>query len=150
MGAGDFPAGMGPAGFDPVVAPPPPRDAKLPSAIWFDGATRTFLFDAQGRLVPIHPVDQSVALSILVELGKLSSAPTVGSSARRATGTTEAARLADVETRMRAAVKRRVDAGDIQIVAIVVTSPVPGRTVARFRYLNLRIPGSQVRTVGSP
>lgn len=82
-GAGGFPAGFGPAGVDPLPPPTPPRRVVPPPALWFDGATKDFLLDTStGLYVPLHPVDQEVALALLINLGSISSATSVGASFR--------------------------------------------------------------------
>lgn len=78
MGAGDYPAGDSPAGFDPVESSPARGLDRAPAAVEFDGATRDFVLKADGNFAALHPVDQGVALAILVQKGSIKSAPAIG------------------------------------------------------------------------
>ena len=81
MGAGDYDAGdTDIAGEDPIAALSAARGLIPPAALVFDGATRTFLSDDDGRLKSVHPVDQKVALAVLIQQKKLSSTPDTGST----------------------------------------------------------------------
>lgn len=138
MGAGNFPAGAGPAGLDPLPPPSPPRDVSPPAALYFDGRTQGFPLDAQGRYVGIHPVDQAVALALIVRLGTLGAVPEQGAAFRDirkitpSTGTqaTDMARIA-----LAAIVQR----GDITILDIQVeTRRTMGAVLIAVSYKNLR------------
>src|SRR5258706_11011806 len=80
MGAGDSPAGVGPAGFDPPLPLPPPTAFSPPQAALFDLATRMFplMTDGSGRLREVHPIDQAVALGLGLVQGTIGSAPEIG------------------------------------------------------------------------
>lgn len=137
MGAGSRRAGFGPSGVDPLPPPVPPRNVTPPAALWFDGATQDFLLDpVTGLYVPLNPVDQKVALALLVNLGSISSAPAVGASFRQIrritySTKTEATRAAND------ALVSLVTAGQIQIVGIVVDLYTFGGFAVAVTYTNL-------------
>jgi len=139
MGAGDFPAGVGPAGFDPVADPSAPG-SRQPAAILFDLATKRYLFNPDGTAQEIHPVDQAVAFAFGFEQGSCPSTPNVGNRIRaeiRRLLPSSANKAIDLA---KLALKRLTDAGDIQIVAIEPSSPVRGRFIVHVDYVNLRLP----------
>lgn len=138
MGAGNFPAGMGPQGLDPLPPPSPPRDVTIPAALYFDGRTQGFPLDAAGHYVGIHPVDQATALALIVRLGTLASAPTTGAGFRNIHKITKAA--ANTATSMaHAALASLVQAQDIQILSIQVeTKRTQGAILIAVSYRNLR------------
>ena len=80
MPAGDYPAGAGPAGFDPVSDPLARRVFRGPAAMAYDGASRDWPLTPQNNYRSVHPVDQMMALSVLVRKGSIASAPIVGST----------------------------------------------------------------------
>ena len=69
-GAGSSPAGAEPCGEYVLPAPVAARDVTAPASLYFDGATKTFPLDANGRYRSLHPVDQAVALALLEQLGE--------------------------------------------------------------------------------
>lgn len=150
MGAGDHPAGEGPAGFDPPAEPAPLRRAEPPRALLFDGATRDFPRDADGRYRDIHPVDQEVALALLVELGAVGPAPATGSTLRAIPHAGGPTLKADVRNRIHLALARPLAAKDIEEIAITVTTPRPGAIRVIYDYLNLRAPGVPARGAPDP
>lgn len=93
MGAGTSPAGMGPAGFEPVVVPadtPPSgltpvqfyaqaRGVKTPLVLLYDPSVQGFVQNTDGTFQGVHPIDQELALAVFIPYGSIPSAPTVGS-----------------------------------------------------------------------
>jgi hypothetical protein len=137
MPAGTFPAGIGPCGLDPLPDPLPARDVSPPVALRFDGATQDFPLDANGRYLSIHPVDQQVALALLIGLGTLPSVPTVGAAFRQITRITNATET-QAANMARAALAKLVAAKEVQIVTIDVEVRLPqGSTSIAVTYLNL-------------
>jgi len=140
MGAGAFPAGVGPAGADPLPVPfgaTPPRNRTPPAALLFDGASQDFLLDpATGLYREINPVDQQVALALLVNLGSITSAPEVGAPFRsilRITPSTktEATRMAQD------ALADLVQQQLIQVVTVEVDVYFEGGFAVAVQYRNL-------------
>ncbi len=82
MAFGDYAFGQGFYGEDPLGSPPPPRAVEPPAAILFDGVGAKNILLDDGLYKEIHPVDQQVALSLLVTLGTLSSVPELGAAIR--------------------------------------------------------------------
>ena len=151
MGAGSASAGATPAGIDPVAAPPPARDVKPPTALYYDGATRSFPLDADGHYQGIHPVDQAVALALILSLGTITSAPGAGAGFRQVKRITSATKK-QVEDMARAALRPRVVAQDIKVLSILVETkgrPTGGFAVA-VNYVNLRTRPPKPSTVKLP
>ncbi len=137
MGAGMFPAGSGPSGLDPLAPPSPPRSVTPPAALYFDGQTQGFPLDAQGHYVGIHPVDQAVALALIVRLGTLGSVPGLGAGFRniRKITTSTGTQATDMA---RIALASIVQAGDIMILDIQVETRRTGAVLIAVSYKNLR------------
>jgi len=118
-GAGSFPAGMGPAGADPVQSSPPRAPINL-GAMRYEGSTRGWVQDSTGQYVKLHPVEQAVALSMCTRKGSLKSNPRVGNTLFEIEylGGDDLAK--DVEDRVRNAypLSVLVAAGDVEIVRI--------------------------------
>lgn len=148
MGAGDFDAGLGLAGEDPLPALTPPRNVQPPVALWFDGASADFLLDTgTGLYVPLHPVDQAVALALCIREGTLGSAPEVGNQLRtiRKLGPTTAA---TADTMVRNALSNLVQNKDIDLRKVEVQTRTPqGALLVAVTYHNLRRDAQQPRTV---
>lgn len=80
MTAGLFPAGIEPAGADPLtvnVNAPRPRQ---PKAIRYEGATASFPLDDLGNYQAVTPVEQAMVLSFCVRRGSLKSSPATGNT----------------------------------------------------------------------
>ena len=135
-GAGGSPAGLSPAGVDPLPPPVPPRFVVPPAALWFDGATKDFLLDpSTGLYVPLNPVDQQVALALLVNLGSISSATNVGAAFRsivRITPSTKTEAVAFANNALVALVSR----GFITISDIAVDVYALGGFAVAVSYVN--------------
>lgn len=145
MGAGQFPAGIGPAGFDPVADPSPPRTTPELSALKFDGASRDWVMLADGRYEAAHPVDQKVALSLLVELGTIASATNIGSKLKkiRPGGASMRAQVTDaINTSF--PLSALLANGDVETDAIEIELTTSGYNVAYY-YFNLRIDSERTR-----
>lgn len=139
MGAGQFPAGFGPSGADPVVEPTAARAVTLPAALLLEGRTLDYTLDAAGLYTGLHPVDAWVANQLLIRRGTLASAPTAGQGLRevRRLGTPRAA--AQARDLIQQALKERVDSGDITIVKIDIETSGLGRLLAAVSYVNNRL-----------
>lgn len=82
MGAGNFPAGVGPAGLDPVYVATPTTPGTFPTALAFDPGLRGYVQNADGTMKSIDPVDAEVALLLGIEQGSIPSAATLGQKLR--------------------------------------------------------------------
>lgn len=56
------------------------RPFRGPAAMMYDGASKDWLINADGRYKSVHPVDQGVVLSVLSRQGSIKSSPTTGST----------------------------------------------------------------------
>lgn len=121
--------------------PPPPPPAQQPAALLFDGLD--FPLDEGGQYKSAHPVDQEVALALMVGLQKLAAVPTVGSTLRDIQYAGGRTLVSDVTNRVRIALRRLYDRGDIEDISLDVQTPVPGRIAIKYVYRNLRAPASK-------
>ncbi|MEJ7728224.1 MAG: hypothetical protein WKG00_03330 [Polyangiaceae bacterium] len=142
-GFGDSPFGVAPFGGELPPAPGEPLPP-MPRAARFDGLTRSFDPDTD-----THPVTQEVALAFFVEAGKLQSAPDVGNTVRRMTHIEADKLQVEVDRRIRAAMKRPLDAGAIRILELTAVTLVTGRISIRFRFQNLLDPESGDHTLST-
>jgi hypothetical protein len=86
MGAGNFPAGTGFAGLDPVAPySPSPQAGSPPEAMVFDLTTRQWVINDDGTMASQHPVDQEVQLALGIEFGKIPCVPADGNTLRQIT-----------------------------------------------------------------
>lgn len=147
MGAGDYGAGLGGAGFDPVLpASSPITDAAPPLAVYFDLATKTYLSNADGTLKGMHPVDQRVVLALGIEAGSLTGVPSQGHRFRSRLSRVPPAtipRIALDETRL--ALKNLLLAKDILLLAVETDTTVRGRVLIAVTYVNMRDPATNIR-----
>ena len=89
MGAGDYPAGVGPAGFDPPPTLVMRSADRAPAALRFDGATREYLLKSGSEDVNFeatHPVDAAVVMSIMYARGSYKPDPRIGNELHKVTG----------------------------------------------------------------
>jgi hypothetical protein len=147
MGAGDFPAGVGPAGIDPPAAPTPPRSVVPPHALLFDGATRDVPLDDQGHYEGVHPVDHRVALALFIALGSIPSGPDVGNTLGDVLIQDPDPLQQDVQTRVQAALQDDIDAQNIDLVEVDASAGPRWRLSVRVVYRNLRLPDTPLRTL---
>jgi hypothetical protein len=146
--AGDYSAGdLDLAGEDPVASPSAPRNVTPPQALLFDGATRTFLFDDNGLLRSVHPVDQKVELGLLLELGKIAPVPTIGTAFRSIKYIDPQKIDNQVRDAIRLAIGSLKTNGDIEEINVTVLRPNRNAFSVQFTYRNLRLPNDQRRTL---
>lgn len=137
-GAGGCPAGSEPCSEYILPAYDPARIVSPPSALLFDGATADNPLLTSGQYASIHPVDQAVALALLVRSGTLASAPNVGARFReiRKIIATTPAQATDFA---RQALATLVAAKSIAVLSIVVeANQSSGSFVIVVNYRNLR------------
>lgn len=140
MSAGDELAGDGFAGEPGVpVLPSVPR--ARPAAIHFDGTSRDFTRDSDGRYTAIHPVDSRVEMALMVEFGRFGSSASTGHSLRDIRYLDPTRLGAEVRDRVRRALKRLTDAGDITIENIEHDArAASGALLVGVDYFNERLP----------
>lgn len=142
MGAGDFPAGAGIAGFDPVYLPVPAAAIVPPRAVKYDPSVKQFLLtDSNGNPTDVHPVDQIVALRLTSEQGQSKSVPGLGTRIRvrfQASPPSKRQQIAfdEVSTQLDDLIK----AGDVLLVSVSVATNLNATSVVVASYVNLKSP----------
>jgi hypothetical protein len=141
LGIGWYPAGLGPAGYDPVIPPDAPRGVHPPAALMFDGQTRDFPLDENGFYREVHPVDQKVELALSVSRGAIASVPGIGNKLR----TIQRVRKEVAETLARSYIREALadllasKAIQINNIDIDIDTSVAGRLLFAVTYLNLEL-----------
>lgn len=146
LGLGWFPAGIGPAGYDPVIPPDAPRRVRPPAALRYDGATRDFLLDANGFYEEIHPVDQKVALALCISRGAVAAVPELGNQLRTIRRTSRAVAETIAKQFVREALADLTRGKSITIEDITVQTDVPGRLLVFVLYRNIELDATMVNT----
>lgn len=139
LGIGWFAAGYGPAGYDPVIPPGAPRNVRPPDALKLDGPTKDFLLDENGFYQNIHPVDQQVALAMLVSRGAIAAVPELGNQLRTVRRVSQTVAETLARNFVREALADLVSASSISIEEIRIDVSVPGRLFVEVFYLNLEL-----------
>jgi hypothetical protein len=147
-GAGQYPAGAGPAGGAPItpgslIAPKAP-----PAAIYLDAASKDAIVDGDGFWAEMDPIDQQVVTSFTTAKGALKHAREIGHEFRdlpRKTG-----RALDNELRARAARARPfadlVAKNLVSLEAVYISRQKTGESNIVIQYRNLRKDPLRVRT----
>lgn len=143
-GAGTSPAGIGPAGADPVGDYSSTAIVDLSGGgvlvSRFDLSTHSIPVDpVTGLIKRVHWVDQAVALALGVTNGKLTSQPSLGNRLRLVQRNNRIRLQAEVNDAVRVALTALIDRGDIVVTDIQISIPVPSQTIVAVFYLNLRL-----------
>lgn len=140
MGFGSSPLGVALFGADVLPsAGSAPRSHVPPRALRLDGSTRDYALDTTtGLYIDGDPIDQRVALALLVVRGSIVSAVNVGSTLRsiRNLGTPDTARL--VEDAVRRALADLTLAGDVVVTSVVQESTRAGQLRVAVSYTKPR------------
>lgn len=148
MGAGQFGAGQGGAGMDPVYVAISPSPVLPPRAVKYDPSIKQYvLTDSNGNKIDVHPIDQIVATRLTVEQGSSASSPTLGQRIRKLWNRSQPDRYQQIAlsecTRVLADL---INAGDVKLLSVAVTlDPVNGARVVIPTYVNLRSPATNPR-----
>lgn len=149
MGFGSSPLGLALFGADLVPSPGgAPRPRTAPRALELDGATRDYALDVStGLYVDGDPIDQRVALALLVAQGAIASSLATGSTLRsiRNLGTPDTGRL--VDDAVRRALADLVTAGDVLITAIEQESTRSGQLRVAVSYRKPRREQTRTATI---
>jgi len=148
MGAGQFGAGFGSAGVDPVYVPVSPSVVVPPRAVKYDPSVKGFLLtDASGNAIDIHPVDQMVAVRWTWEQGVSASSPSVGQKIRARMAQVGPSKwLAIAVDEFNQAVADLVAAGDVKVLGVTqAVNPSNNSIVFIPSYVNLRDPKTDPR-----
>lgn len=137
MPTGTFPAGLGPAGADPVqTGVTLPR--RLPQAMRFEGETRDWSLASDGAYQAVTPVEQGFVLALCVRQGDIKSSPDTGNTLHEIVYLGDPDLDSDIRDRIRNAnpIKRFVDDGQAEIVKIE-TQETPNGLRARVFFRDL-------------
>jgi hypothetical protein len=145
LGLGWFPAGIGPAGYDPVVPADAPRNVRPPAALRLDGATRDYVLGEDGFYEESHPVDQKVALAILVSRGAIAAVPDLGNRLRTIRRVSRTVAETLVRQHIREALAELIRGKSIEIESIVIDTAVAGRLLFSIAYRNLDLDRDSLR-----
>lgn len=147
MGAGDFSAGVGMAGLDPVFSTKR-KTRRLDVATFFDLSVRDAVLLEDGRITAAHPVDQQVQMSFAIERGTLRSAPEIGHTLRQLRrGNRQQvtqdfiARVLDAQPYAQLILEQK-----IEHLGVELTVPASGAVFGFIKYRNLRRSPSDVTT----
>ena len=148
MGFGSSPLGLALFGADLVPsAGGAPRQRTAPRALRLDGATRDYALDVStGLYVDGDPIDQRVALALLVAKGAIASSTGVGSTLRsiRNLGVPETQIL--VEDAVRRALADLLVAGDVAVEKIEQESSSNGQLRVAVTYRKPRSDDARAST----
>ncbi len=149
MPLGSYPAGIGPAGYDPVVPPYAPRNVRPPVSLRFDGTTRDFPIDAHGFYGEVDPVDQAVALALMINEGVIAAVPDLGNRLRRITRVSPAVAKTTAEDYVRLALSSLIAAKSVSIEKLEVQTR-RGVILVAVTYRNLTLRDGIERTITAP
>jgi hypothetical protein len=141
MGAGQFAAGDGPAGEDPVAAPSAPSANDPPAAAYLDLELRNFKLNADGTFAEMHPVDQAAQWSFAIRRGTHKADRRVGHTLFDGPPLTGVAKQNDLNIRAQNAFpfSRLISEGKIAFEGVQVADPKKGETGVAVHYRNLAL-----------
>lgn len=137
MGAGNFPAGTGPAGLDPVISSRPRDPIPIISSLAVDGLTKDYQLDAAGRYVGVNWVDNAAFTLLRIAEGSVKSAPAVGETVSKIRYIDQVKIQAQVEDRVKVAWRDLLSRNLVEIVDIILDLTVAGRIMYVVNYRNL-------------
>lgn len=141
MGAGNYPVGVGPAGFDPasITAATAEIGAR---ALLFDPSSHDILVDDQGHYLETHPVDSRVMINLGLEFGIVASANTIGSLLDSLPIDDAEPMTAEALRRVTLALADMIAAGDVALVLVNAWASPSSRAHIEIVYQNLRLPAA--------
>lgn len=146
MPLGDVPFGSDPLGV--AAEPYSPEDKPTtPRAPFFDGTTRDFTLDDDGRYVDIHPTDAAVQFALFVEYGKAVSALDTGHTLRSLPSPIAPAVILDITDRVRRALKSLLDRRLIRLVRVEHHAPNRHTLFVAVTYVNVQTAREEVLLV---
>jgi hypothetical protein len=149
MGAGSYGAGVGPAGHDLATSASGSPILRGHGAIWYDGAARDYLLDAQGNYRTVHFVDQKVALALVIREGDVAGVPTLGSRLALLKRGSRTRLQAAAEDAVRLALAQMLADGEVELGRVDVASPARGKLLVTVYYKNLLLIDETQRQVRS-
>jgi hypothetical protein len=140
MGAGNYAAGLGPAGFDPplvpgFVLPPPPL-----AAIYYDPSIRQYvLTDANGNPLSMDPIDQIVVTRWCTQQGQSTSDPGLGTKLKARFAAADPSKYQSIANdEFTSRVSDLVSSGDVLVARVVYSRLISGANIVQGYYVNLR------------
>jgi hypothetical protein len=148
MGAGDFSAGDGPAGDDPVIVSVVTPAKTPPPAAYLDLGLRNYRLNADGTSARMHPVDQAAQWSFAIRRGTHKADKRVGHTFFEAPPLSGAAKQNDLALRAQDAFpfSRLIADGKIAFEGVQVADPKKGETGIAVHYRNLVLDPLNVQT----
>jgi hypothetical protein len=146
LGIGWYAAGYGPAGYAPVIPAGAPRVVRAPDALKLDGPTKDYLLDDDGFYQSVHPVDQQVALAMIVSRGAIAAVPELGNQLRTIRRVSKNVAIALAKSFVREALDGLVASKSIKINDVQIDADVPGRLFVQVMYTNLELSDGSVQT----
>lgn len=142
MGAGDYPAGEGPAGHDPT--PPAPIDQTRPLTAKFEMFDRVFPLNAdgpeEGQFQRVHPVDHEVSIRVGIRKGSVAAAKDAGIDVDRIKRAPREALESTINDVITSALRDMIDNGDVELIGTPLADDANGRPFYYVDYKNLRLP----------
>lgn len=139
-GAGSGVAGAGLAGGSGASSSLAASDVRPPRALYFDGASRDMLLiTATGLYRSLHPVDQKMAMALVLRRGSIPVAPDLGSTFHEIRIGEEEAMTADASQRAAQAASLLIQAGDVRIASVRCYSSNTSRVRVEVNYENLAL-----------
>ena len=118
----------------------------LPAARYYDPQLGDYPLDSTGQMLPIHPIDQQVALILCTEYGSIPSVPTMGSKYRKRVERCDPKLIPQIAlAEAQAALSALIARGDIKLIGVTVTPPA----IANILYANLRDPRTNTRNLSA-
>lgn len=137
-GAGAGVAGAGVAGSAAASASTSPRAVRPPRALYFDGASRDMLLiTATGAYRSLHPVDQKMAMAMVLRRGAIPVAPDLGSTFHEIGFGDEEVMTADAIQRANQAASLLLQASEVRITNVRCFSTETSRVRVEVQYENL-------------
>jgi hypothetical protein len=120
MATGSYPAGIGPAGSDPVAVLSRRSAAGAPDAERYDGMRRDFTLHADGQIEGSTTVEQGVLLSLCVRRGQIAHAPKIGNDLRGVRPSTREREASEIRTAIRQStpLDRMLEDREVEILSI--------------------------------
>ncbi len=149
MGAGEFEAGDGGAGEDPVAAPSAASANKPPPAPYLDLGLRDYKLNADGTTAAMHPVDQAAQWSFAIRRGTHKADARVGHTFFQSPpGLSGVAKQNDMTLRALDAFpfSRLIKSGQIAFEGVQVADPKKGETGIAVHYRNLVLDPLKIQT----
>lgn len=142
MGAGDFGAGAGGAGSDPVYKPAPLPAVNAQGVPWYEPKLRQVLLtDASGNPQRVHPIDAIVVARTTSTKGGSASSPDLGQQIKDLFRLSPPSKWPTIAyQQMYAVLEDLIIAGDITLHGVTLTGSATSPVVSPNYTNNRRLP----------